>query len=452
MRIIIGNIWWLIFIISSISPESLPVRKRSFNPTRPCAQVEVTFNKKKLYVGEPLVATIRFLYDKQTYKVQSLRPPICYGGQLRSVDLIAQRDEPVTGEDGTQKIGGVCEWQAVVYATQPGKLIVEPFQVIAETVQRGKSFFGFSLTTTNNFVSQSHIFEVLALPPSPQPGACPVGKIDYTALACDKQTLCAGQGCTLTYRVQGLSNASFLPHPTLHLPDGLKAYPSTVQSSGTVVTFEYALQAVEQGRYVIDPQELLFFDTDIQQYRSLKTQLLQLYVMPGAARAPTAAVAQPMIEEPILQEKEEDDDTPVISTLRRSEVPPLVFWALVMVIVLGACARWWGVRVMYWMRKFKMYLRMRIVLMRMQKLCDSAQSPQDVMVLYERFKDLHHMINFDKTMGPQKEQWLAFCKQLEIVRFDNQREFIEMGELMKQTREWISYFKKCLKTKKLCID
>ena len=99
----------------------------------------------------------------------------------------------------------------------------------------------------------------------------------------------AGESATLTVRVRGRGNVHLIPDMNLPALDRVKVYADqpvmAVQPDdkgiGGGKTMKWALVPEKEGRVEIPPLALIFFDTGTRTYRTLKTPLHELLVLPG---------------------------------------------------------------------------------------------------------------------------------------------------------------------------
>ena len=164
-------------------------------------------------------------------------------------------------------------------------------------------FFGQAASgRPTTLMSEPLAFQVLPLPLEGRPS-------DYGGLvgsftlesAVEPTQLKAGESVTLTATVRGRGNGKRIPELKIPPLDGVKIYADQpVQKDendgeGVTVTkiMKWALVPEREGRYVVPPLALSFFDTAAGRYRTLKTAEATLSVSPGGSDRAVQAVARP---------------------------------------------------------------------------------------------------------------------------------------------------------------
>jgi hypothetical protein len=150
--------------------------------------------------------------------------------------------------------------------------------------------------------SEALTLQVLPVPEEGRPADYGglVGSFTLEAKA-EPRELKAGDSVTLTATVRGRGNAKRIPELKIPPLDGIKIYPDQpVQKDlnddeGVLVakTMSWALVPEREGRYLIPPLSMSYFDAESGRYRTLKTAETTLSVSPGKTERAVVPPAGP---------------------------------------------------------------------------------------------------------------------------------------------------------------
>lgn len=254
-------------------------------------RMEVT--KNALYRGEFLIATLK-LYSRTD--IEGLGDPKfpSFNGFWNQVV-----------EDNDLKLNFVREkYNNKVYETavirryvlfpqQSGKLVIDPFQLTASVVERSApqsafdAFFGGGGSVARKRLSSSPItVNVQELPsgaPSSYNGA--IGSFTITSNL-SKNKLRANDAANVVVKITGSGNVKLLETPKINFPADFETFDAKVSdnvkttangATGTK-TFEYSFIPRSEGKYTIPGLEFSYFDVRTRNYKTLKTQPLEVVV------------------------------------------------------------------------------------------------------------------------------------------------------------------------------
>ena len=196
----------------------------------------------------------------------------------------------------------------LLYPQQVGSLTIDPVDmtVVAQVVVQSRHadpFFGGGREVFNvprKVQSQRATVQVKALPagaPASFSGA--VGNFTMDTQF-PSERIAANSGATVTVKISGTGNLTFVQAPKLPLPTSFEQYNvKTTESINTSASgisgyrqFEYPFIARAEGAYDIEPIEFTYFDPQRVQYVTLKSKPLTLEITPDARGGGDAVVMQ----------------------------------------------------------------------------------------------------------------------------------------------------------------
>lgn len=196
----------------------------------------------------------------------------------------------------------------LLYPQQVGSLTIDPVDmtVVAQVVVQSRHadpFFGGGREVFNvprKVQSQRATVQVKALPagaPASFSGA--VGNFTMDTQF-PSERIAANSGATVTVKISGTGNLTFVQAPKLPLPTSFEQYNvKTTESINTSASgisgyrqFEYPFIARAEGTYEVEPVEFSYFDPSRMQYMTLKSKALELEITPDAKGGGDALVVQ----------------------------------------------------------------------------------------------------------------------------------------------------------------
>ena len=186
----------------------------------------------------------------------------------------------------------------LLYPQQVGALAIEPVEmtVVAQVVVQSRNadpFFGSGREVYNvprKVQSQRAAVTVKPLPtgaPASFSGA--VGNFTMDAQF-PSERIAANSGATVTVKISGTGNLTFVQAPKLPLPTSFEQYnvktTESINTSSSGISgyrqFEYPFIARAEGTYDLEPVEFTFFDPQRMQYVTLKSKPMTLEITPDA--------------------------------------------------------------------------------------------------------------------------------------------------------------------------
>ena len=162
------------------------------------------------------------------------------------------------------------------------------------------------------------------------------------------ERIAANSGATVTVKISGTGNLTFVQAPKLPLPTSFEQYNvKTTESINTSASgisgyrqFEYPFIARAEGAYDIEPIEFTYFDPQRVQYVTLKSKPLTLEITPDARGGGDAVVMQGrgMSKEEVKMLGQDIRFIKLGGAQLRSERVPFIFSAAYWILLLGVLA------------------------------------------------------------------------------------------------------------------
>ncbi len=266
-------------------------QQESVNPEGRIAKDDILLrtivSRTSLYKGEPLRATIK-LYSRVTIAGSE-------GEKMPSFDGFWSQEIPRSGARQVQREtynGKVYETQVlrdyILYPQQSGELVIGAAQmdIIAQVIVQSRNidpFFGggHEVYNVRRHISTPEIkIDAKNLPagaPASFTGA--VGSFELVDTA-PSSTIASNSASTLTLKVSGVGNISFVQSPKVNFPDSFEQYNVkttetinlTMNGGSGYKQFEYPFIPRSQGEYTIPSVEFSYFDPKSESYVVRKTQ------------------------------------------------------------------------------------------------------------------------------------------------------------------------------------
>ena len=257
-------------------------------------------SRTSVYKNEPLHVAFK-LYTRVPYVNIVPESAPSFNG-FWSQDLT----DPNAGRVGRETYNGkVYEtrvlYDYLLYPQQVGALAIEPVEmtVVAQVVVQSRNadpFFGSGREVYNvprKVQSQRAAVTVKPLPtgaPASFSGA--VGNFTMDAQF-PSERIAANSGATVTVKISGTGNLTFVQAPKLPLPTSFEQYnvktTESINTSSSGISgyrqFEYPFIARAEGTYDLEPVEFTFFDPQRMQYVTLKSKPMTLEITPDAPDA-----------------------------------------------------------------------------------------------------------------------------------------------------------------------
>lgn len=258
--------------------------------------VAITVDKKKLYQGQYLVATIKlYTRNKDVSGLEDVKfPPFTgfWSNDLEAPQQISTQRENVNGQIYTT---GLLK-KVLLMPQRSGELIIDPMEITILSRTRVRSnnpfddFFGGSYRTTPYKLASKPVKINVDPLPAGKPADFSGGVGNFTLNASvDKTEVKANEAVTLKLKMAGTGNLKFINNIKVDFPPDIDVYdPKTTQNIKTdasgmsgSVTFDYLFIPRYAGNYRIAPITFSYFDTKTKTYKTLTTQEFNINVEKG---------------------------------------------------------------------------------------------------------------------------------------------------------------------------
>ena len=257
--------------------------------------IKVSANKKKVYEQEPILLTYKVYTLVDLTQLEGKMPELT-GFHTQEIPLPQQKSFHIERVNG--KPYRTVTWsQYVMYPQMTGKMEIPSITFKGIVVQQNRSVDPFEaffnggsgyVEVKRNIVAPSIKIDVLPLPHKPANFSGGVGKFKISAQL-NKNELKAGDPLSLRIVVGGIGNLKLIKQPVVNFPKDWDKYDPKVTdktkltSNGLEGNMIYDILAVprNQGHYTIPPVELTYYDTSLNQYKTIKTQSFEIEVAKG---------------------------------------------------------------------------------------------------------------------------------------------------------------------------
>lgn len=258
----------------------------------------VEANKRKVYEQEPVVLTYKF-HARVGVGLSNLmlkKKPDLTGFLAQEVPLPANLAPATATHNGVLYKEGT-NLQYVLFPQKTGTLKIPALSFDCEVVQQDMSvdlidaFFNGAghISRRVSRTTPELSLEVLPLP-SPRPAGFS-GGVGRLAIEGELLTPRLATNELATYRITltGAGNMKLIKAPTVRFPKDFETYAPktsdetrlTVDGITGKVTYDYTFAPRNQGKYEIPAVEFVYFDSESDSYKTLRTRPLALEVVKG---------------------------------------------------------------------------------------------------------------------------------------------------------------------------
>lgn len=262
--------------------------------------LKVSVDKRKCYVGEPILATFK-LYSRLESKSDIVKNPGFYGFTV--YDMINLSDRFVTTEELNGKIFDVHTIRKVqLYPLQAGSFTIDPMElknkvefsrsavykkteqeIVEGVLNQGKEPTENKYTQVFETAMHTEPVNIIAQPfplankPDSFNGA--VGNFTISTNLATKE-LARNEEGSFDLTIKGSGNFIQLNAPSIIWPEGIEGFDPGFKDSLNKTTsptmgsrtFHYSFLSAKPGRYFIPALEFSFFNPDSGKYKIIKTE------------------------------------------------------------------------------------------------------------------------------------------------------------------------------------
>jgi hypothetical protein len=263
--------------------------------------VRVVVDKKSVYMGEPLVATLKVYTTLNLTSFEKLEQPKFSGFFKEDIPTSAQislNRENVNGK--IYQAGVIAKY--LLFPQKTGVIEIDPMTLEAIVSERVKSNDPFDMFFGGNVrrykvqdVSPKVTINVKPLPePRPSDFNGGVGQIKLDAVI-SKTELVTNDAINLKLKFSGSGNIKFLNNPELKFPTDFEVYDPKkdvnvkVSEGGAtgVIMWDYLIIPRHAGNFNIPAVTFSYFDLQSQSYKRLTAGPYNINVLQGATDAGT---------------------------------------------------------------------------------------------------------------------------------------------------------------------
>ena len=273
--------------------------------------IRVSANKRRVYEQEPVLLTYKVYTQVELTQLEGKMPDLT-GFHTQEIPLPQQKSFHLERVNG--KPYKVVTWsQYVMFPQVTGELSIPSITFKGTGVRQNRSVDPFEaffnggsgyVEVKKNIEAPGLTIQVDALPKKPVNFSGGVGNFNITA-SLNKLEVKAGEPLSLRVVVSGKGNLKLIKQPEINLPKDFDKYDPKIKdntkltSSGVEGNKEYTFLVVprNQGTFTIPSIEFTYYDTSLNSYKTVKTQVFSLTVFPGDK-----------LKEPSLYDTEKEND------------------------------------------------------------------------------------------------------------------------------------------------
>jgi hypothetical protein len=248
--------------------------------------VNLSLDRKEVYLGEPILATIKLYTRVNLSGINEIKYPSFNSflkTDIATPPLTSLRQENI---NGTAYGTGVLQ-QFLLYPQVTGEVTIDPVQISVLVQQKSNQtdpFFG-DIFASFQTVPKEIISKAMTIKVKPLPGIQPddfsgvVGKLDMKAVL-NKDSVNVNDALNFKVTISGTGNLKIASTPALKLSPDIEVYDPKISenitnnASGTTgqKSFEYLLIPRHYGDFTIPPLTYSYFNISTGRYEKLTTQ------------------------------------------------------------------------------------------------------------------------------------------------------------------------------------
>ena len=259
--------------------------------------LQLSFNKRNVVVGEPIVATLKLYQRVNIAGFEDARFPSFNGFWNQEIE--APSNIEFHRESMNDRIYNAALLRKyILIPQQTGTLTIEPAELVClvnvRTVSSGSvsifdEFFDEYRTVRKRISTPAYKINVSALPSgAPASFKGGVGQFNITA-SLSKDSLRTHDAASLIVKITGKGNVSLLEEPDVVFPPDFEVYDTKVsesidKASGGMSgskTYEFPFIPRSAGDFAIAPIKYSYYDIDAKKYVTKETALIPFSVAKG---------------------------------------------------------------------------------------------------------------------------------------------------------------------------
>ena len=258
--------------------------------------IRTEFSKTSVYNGEFITVTTKIYTTKDFQNISEIKFPDYSGFWTKSLKEPRQiqfHNEIINGK----KYSAALLKQVLLFAVKPGKYTISPYTITLQLKKKDgkvRDFFG-NIADNYKLINKrlSTKKQVIVVKPLPQPAPENFSGFTGTDVSLkattDVHSIKTDESANFKVTVSGTGNLYLLNDLPLQLPAGLKHFkPETELNDkytefGEVgdVTFNFIIVSDKVGNYTVPPIDFVYFDSEIQNYKTVSSQAIEISVEKG---------------------------------------------------------------------------------------------------------------------------------------------------------------------------
>ena len=326
--------------------------------------LSLTFSKRNVVVGEPVVATLKLYQRVNIAGFEDARFPSFNGFWNQEIESPTNIEFHRESRDNKIYNAAVLR-KYILIPQQSGTLTVDPAELVClvnvRTVSSGSvsifdEFFDEYRTVRKRISTPSYKINV-----SPLPAGAPasfkggVGQFSISA-ELSKDSLRTHDAASLIVTIKGNGNVSLLEEPDVVFPPDFEVYDTKVSESVDKAsgmsgskTYEFPFIPRSAGDFAIAPVKYSYYDIKADRYVTIETPMIPFTVKKGNEPESSGAAVMPGVTQRGVQNL--NQDIRFIST-RDHRVSPkgdfftgsVLFWVLAVLIAVAGAASYFLLR------------------------------------------------------------------------------------------------------------
>lgn len=305
--------------------------------------IKVSANKRRVHEQEPVLLTYKVYTLVDLTQLEGKMPDLT-GFHTQEIPLPQQKSFHIERVNG-RPYRCVTWSQYVMYPQMTGNLEIPSITFNGTVIQQNRNVDPFEafLNGGSGYIEVKRAIkapgmtiQVDPLPARPANFSGGVGKFNISAQI-SKTEVKANEPVTIRVVVGGIGNLKLIKQPIVNFPKDFDKYDAKVSDktkltqNGVEGNMIYDFMAVprNQGDYVIPAIEFVYYDTDSNTYKTVKTQSFNLHVAKGEGGGSSSVDYSDMKDKDIHPIKEGDFDIQDTANIFYGSV---AYWALLSVL------------------------------------------------------------------------------------------------------------------------
>ncbi len=257
--------------------------------------VRTFVSKKNVYMGESLLATIKFYTRLDIADVNDVKMPSFTGFWMQDVFSASQISFEKENLGGTIYNVAVIK-KVLLFPQKIGTLSIDPFKM--DVVLGRRTFFGIQPSGSKILKTKTLKIKVRDFPANtPVNFIGAVGQFKIKANV-DNQNVKTNDAIQFTIRFQGVGNIKLIEAPKISFPQDFEVYDPKVATNikntdkGQIGSraFQYLVIPRHAGSFKIPSLEFSYFDPSVSSFKTLKTNEIPIVVEKGSGAASSAVI------------------------------------------------------------------------------------------------------------------------------------------------------------------